>query len=67
MGNNVMLVDTGNCIVHAPENKLVVLQGLHDYIVVDTGDVLLVCRKDKEQEIKEFVGDVKRQKGEKYL
>ncbi len=67
MGNNVMLVETGNCIVHAPESKLVVLQGLHDYIVVDTGDVLLVCRKDKEQEIKELVGDVKRQKGEKYL
>jgi mannose-1-phosphate guanylyltransferase len=29
--------------------------------------VLLVCKKEKEQEIKEFVGDVKRQKGEKYL
>jgi mannose-1-phosphate guanylyltransferase len=66
-GNNVMLVDTGNCIVHAPENKLVVLQGLHDFIVVDTGDVLLVCKKEKEQEIKEFVGDVRRQKGDKYL
>jgi mannose-1-phosphate guanylyltransferase len=66
-GNNVMLVDTVNSIVHAPENKLVVLQGLHDFIVVDTGDVLLICKKEKEQEIKEFVGDVKRQKGDKYL
>lgn len=66
-GHNVMMVNTNNCIVHAPENKLVVLQGLKDFIVVDTGDVLLVCKKEKEQEIKEFVGDVKRQKGEKYL
>ena len=66
-GHNVMLVNTSNCIIHAPENKLVVLQGLKDFIVVDTGDVLLVCKKEKEQEIKEFVGDVKRQKGEKYL
>lgn len=66
-GQNVMLVDTSNSIVHAPENKLVVLQGLHDYIVVDTGDVLLVCKKEKEQEIKEFVGDVKRQKGDKFV
>jgi mannose-1-phosphate guanylyltransferase len=66
-GQAVMLMDTGNCIVHAPENKLVVLQGLKDFIVVDTGDVLLVCKKEKEQEIKEFVGDVKRQKGERYL
>lgn len=67
MGNNVMLIDTSNSIVHAPESKLVVLQGLSDYIVVDTGDVLLVCKKEKEQEIKEFVGDVKRQKGDKYV
>lgn len=66
-GNNVMLLDTGNCIVHTPESKLVVLEGLQNYIVVDTGDVLLVCRKEKEQEIKEFVGDIKRQKGERYL
>ncbi len=66
-GNNVMLSDTGNCIVQAPESKLVVLQGLHDFIVVDTGDVLLVCSKEKEQEIKEFVSDVKRQKGEKFV
>jgi mannose-1-phosphate guanylyltransferase len=66
-GTNVMMVDTSNCIVHTPENKLVVLQGLNDFIVVDTGDVLLICKKDKEQEIKEFVGDVKRQKGDKFL
>jgi mannose-1-phosphate guanylyltransferase len=65
--HNVMLVETGNCIIHTPENKLVVLQGLDNFIVVDTGDVLLVCRKEKEQEIKEFVGDVKRQKGDKFL
>ena len=65
--NNVMLVETDNCIINTPENKLLVLQGLSNYIVVDTGDVLLVCRKDKEQEIKEYVGEIKRQKGDKYL
>jgi mannose-1-phosphate guanylyltransferase len=35
--------------------------------VVDTKDVLLICRKEKEQEIKEIVAEVKRNKGEKYL
>ncbi len=65
--HNAMLIDTSNSIVHAKDNKLIVIQGLTDYIVVDTDDVLLICRKDKEQEIKEYVGDVKRQKGEKYL
>lgn len=65
--HNAMLIDTHNCIINTPENKLVVIQGLDNFIVVDTGDVLLVCKKEKEQEIKEFVGDVKRQKGDKFL
>jgi mannose-1-phosphate guanylyltransferase len=65
--HNVMLFDTKNSMIHTPVSKLVVLQGLNDCIVVDTGDVLLVCKKEKEQEIKEFVGDIKRQKGDKFL
>jgi mannose-1-phosphate guanylyltransferase len=67
VGKNVMVVDANNCIVHVPDNKLVLLQGLKDYIVVDTKDVLLICKKDKEQEIKEYVAEVKRNKGDKYL
>ena len=66
-GKNVMVIDATKCMVHVPEDKLVVLQGLDDFIVVDTKDALLVCRKDKEQEIKEFVAEVKRNKGDKYL
>ena len=66
-GKNVMIMDANNCMVHVPDNKLVLLQGLHDYIVVDTKDVLLICQKDKEQEIKEYVAEIKRNKGEKFL
>jgi mannose-1-phosphate guanylyltransferase len=66
-GDHVMVVDAKNSMIHVPDNKLVVLQGLDDYIVVDTKDVLLICKKEKEQEIKEYVAEVKRHKGEKYL
>jgi mannose-1-phosphate guanylyltransferase len=66
-GDNVMVIDAHRCMVHAPNHKLVVLQGLEDSIVVDTNDVLLICKKDKEQEIKEYVAEVKRKKGEKFL
>ncbi len=66
-GRNVMVVDANNCMVHVPDNKLVMLQGIENYIVIDTPDVLLICNKDKEQEIKEYVAEVKRNKGEKYL
>lgn len=62
-----MIIDSAKCMVHVPDNKLVLLQGLEDHIVVDTNDVLLICKKDKEQEIKEYVAEVKRRKGDKYL
>jgi mannose-1-phosphate guanylyltransferase len=66
-GDNVIVFDAAKCVVHVPDDKLVVLQGLEDYIVVDTKDVLLICHKEKEQEIKEYVGEVKRNKGDKFL
>jgi mannose-1-phosphate guanylyltransferase len=66
-GNSVTIIDANNCVVHVPDNKLVLLQGLDDYIVVDTKDVLLICKKEKEQEIKEYVAEIKRNKGDKYL
>jgi len=66
-GKNVMVIDATKCMVHADNGKLMVLQGLDDFIVVDTKDALLICKKDKEQEIKEFVAEVKRNKGDKYL
>jgi mannose-1-phosphate guanylyltransferase len=65
--DNVIVIDATKCMVNAPKDKLVVLQGLDDFIVVDTKDVLLICHKEKEQSIKEYVGEVKRNKGEKYI
>ncbi len=66
-GNKVMMIDAQKCVVHAPDDKLIVLQGLEDFIIVDTKDVLLICEKDKEQSIKQYVAEVKRNMGEKYL
>jgi mannose-1-phosphate guanylyltransferase len=40
---------------------------MNDYIIVDTEDVLMICKKDKEQEIKQYVAEIKRNKGDKYL
>ena len=50
-----------------PDNKLVVIQGLDDYIVVDSEDVLLICKKDKEQEIKDITADIKRKELDEFL
>lgn len=66
-GNNVIVFDATRCMVHVNNDKLLVLQGLDDYIVVDTKDVLLICQKEKEQAIKEYVAEVKRNSGDKFL
>ncbi|MCK9612784.1 MAG: mannose-1-phosphate guanylyltransferase [Bacteroidales bacterium] len=67
VGKNVIMYDSNNCIVNMPEDKLVVLQGLNDYIIVESENVLLVCRKNDEQQIRQFVNDVRIEKGEKYI
>jgi mannose-1-phosphate guanylyltransferase len=64
---NVIVIDATKCMVNSPKDKLVVLQGLDDFIVVDTKDVLMICSRDKEQSIKEYVAEVKRNKGDKYI
>jgi mannose-1-phosphate guanylyltransferase len=53
--------------VSAPKNKLMVIEGLDNYIVVDTKDVLLICKKENEQQIRQFVNDVKMSKGDKFI
>ncbi len=67
VGNQVMAYDSEGCIVNMPKDKLVVLQGLKDYIVVEDDNALLICRKADEQQIRQFVNDIKVEKGEKYV
>jgi mannose-1-phosphate guanylyltransferase len=66
-GKQVMLYDATNNMIHVPDEKLVVIQGLEDFIVIDTNDVLLICPKDQEQKIKDVTIDIKRKKGDKFL
>lgn len=57
---------TGN-IFAVKDDKLIVVDGLSDYIVADAGDVLLICPKANEQKIKQMVNDAKVNFGDKYL
>ncbi|RLD85826.1 MAG: mannose-1-phosphate guanylyltransferase [Bacteroidetes bacterium] len=66
-GNKVLLYDTENSIIRMPDSKLAVLQGLDGYIVVEDNNTLLVCRLEDEQKIRQFVHDVRLEKGEKFV
>jgi mannose-1-phosphate guanylyltransferase len=57
-GKKIFLYDTDGCIINLPAEKIAVIQGLSDYIVVESQDTLLICKKDDEQQIRQFVADV---------
>lgn len=67
LSKNVMIIDANDCIIKVPGNKLAVLQGLENMIVVDTEDVLLICERNHKHKIKDYIAEVKRTFGEKYL
>ncbi|HQG35977.1 MAG TPA: mannose-1-phosphate guanylyltransferase [Bacteroidales bacterium] len=54
-------------IVNITPGKIAVLEGLEDYIIVDSGDILMIVKKKDEQNIKYYFEDVKKKTGEKYL
>ncbi len=64
---NVLAYNAEGNIFAVNGEKLIVVDGLKDYIVADSGDVLLVCPKGEEQRIKQMVNDVHLAFGEKYL
>lgn len=54
VGNNVNLVDCKNCVVHTPAERKVVIQGLDNYIIAESDNTLLICKKEEEQHIKDW-------------
>ncbi len=67
IGKNVMIYDSKDCIVNVPDDKLIIIQGLDDYIVSESDNALLICQKSQEQQIRKFVNDIKLKKGEEFI
>ena len=54
IGPDIRLYDSTDCIVHATDERRVVVQGLHGYIVAEKDNTLLICRLADEQLIRQF-------------
>lgn len=67
VGKNVMLYDCTNCLINVPKDRLLVAQGLDDYIIVESEGVVMMCKKGEEQRIKQFTTDVEIEKGNEYI
>lgn len=66
LDGHIMTYDTHNSIVKTPKDRLVVVEGLDGYIVAEYDNVLMICSKEQEQKVKQFVNDVKASKSDKF-
>lgn len=67
IGGSVIYRNSENNMVRTQTGKRVVIQGLKDFIVVEKDDVLLICPKSEEQEIKQLTLDVKTKFGDEFV
>jgi len=56
-----------NNLIMLPKGKLAVVQGVDDMLVIDSENVLMICRKGDEKEIRKILNDVKMKLGDKFL
>ena len=64
-GNTMFYESNGN-VVTLPDGNLAVIEGLQDMIVAQNDNVLLICRKQNEQSIRQIVADVDNKFGNQY-
>ncbi len=67
IGDKVLTYDCKDNIILMPKDKPAVIEGLMDFIVVENDGVLLICKRNSEQKIKQFVNDIKTKKWGKNL
>ncbi len=65
--SNSLLYDCKNCIIKLPKNHVAVVQGLDDYVVVEDGNVLVICKKKDQANIRKFVNDAQLNLGEEFV
>lgn len=66
-GDNVLIYDSKNCIINVSDEKVAVLHGLEDYIITESNDTLMICKREAEEQIKHFVTDVRIKKGDSLI
>ena len=66
VNSNTLLQDAKGNMIRSDKGKIVVVDGLEDYIIVDKEDVLLIFPKSKQQDIKSVLNQVKEKFGDEY-
>lgn len=53
----VFAYDSRDCVVHLPQDKVLIMQGLHGYVVTQQGDITLICQRSQEEQTAKFISD----------
>ena len=64
---NSLLYNSKENIIVLPENKLAVIDGLEGYLIAESDNVLLICKKDEEHAIRKYVNDAQIKMGDDYI
>ena len=64
---DAILYNSHDNLISLPEGKLAVLQNMDGYIIAESGNVLMICKKEDEQDIRQFVIDTQLKKGDEYI
>lgn len=67
IGCNTLKYDCHNNMVSLPKGKLLVIQDIDDLVIVDEGNILMVCKRGNEKDIRKFLNDAKMKLGEKFV
>jgi mannose-1-phosphate guanylyltransferase len=62
VGKKAFLFNSSTCVINLPENKTGIISGLNNFIVIDTRDALLICKKEDEQKIKDYIESITNQR-----
>jgi len=63
----VLTIDTKNCLIYGFDDRLIATVGLDDMIIVQTGDAILICPKDRSDEVKKIVEELEKRGMKEYL
>ena len=62
-----LIYNSKDNIVVLPQNKLAVIDGLEGYLIAESDNVLLICKKDEEHSIRKYVNDTQIKLGDEYI
>lgn len=67
MQSLTMMYNSHNNVVSIPKGKLAVLQDVDDLLIIDSGNVLMICKKGNEDDIRKFINDARMKLGDEFL